>query len=243
MPLWFIAVATLTAVAAGTTASVVGFGIGSLLTPLIAWRFGTDFAVAAVALPHLIGSALRGWRLRAHIDRAVLLRFGLLSAAGGLTGALVFSQLAPHVLSRVLGFLLLLTAIAGLTGWSSRWKPRGAMVWLLGALSGFFGGVAGNQGGLRAGALSRFDLPPIVFVATSTVTGVLIDLVRTPIYIARVGDDLLASWYLIAAMIAGVLAGTVAGERLLFGLTHEAFRRVVAIAVGLLGIWFLLRAG
>lgn len=237
---WFLAVAGAISIIAGATASIVGFGIGSILTPLIAWRFGTDMAVAAIALPHLAGGLLRGYRLRADIDRGLLLRFGILSAIGGLAGALVFATLAPDVLGRILGALLLLTAAAGLTQWSRRWAPRGAIVWSLGAVSGFFGGVVGNQGGLRAAALSRFQLSPTAFVATSTVIGVLIDAVRTPVYLVRLGSQLAELRTLIIVMIIGVLAGTLVGERLLLGLSQDRFRVLVSVAVAMLGIWFLL---
>lgn len=238
-PLWFFALLLAVAVAAGATASVVGFGIGSLLTPLLAARFGTDAAIAAVAVPHLAGSALRGWRLRAAVDWPVLVRFGLLSAAGGLAGALLFARLAPDVLTRLLGGLLLLTASAGLSGWSARWKPGGPLVWVLGALSGFFGGMVGNQGGLRAAALSAFGLGPVAFVATSTVIGILVDLARTPIYLAGEAPGLPGFWPLVAIAAAGVLAGTLLGERLLLGLSPQRFRLVVSGAIGVLGLWFL----
>jgi uncharacterized protein len=241
MPLWFDALIALVSFVAGATASIVGFGIGSLLTPLLAARFGTDLAIAAIALPHLSGGLLRGWRLRHSLDRRVLVRFGIVSAVGGLIGALLFAQLAPAALGRVLGALLVLTATAGVTGWSERWRPSGPVVWFLGALSGFFGGVVGNQGGLRAAALSAFGLKPTVFVATSTVIGVMIDLVRTPVYLYRSGGELVRIWPLVALAVVGVLAGTLVGERLLLGLSRQRFRQMVSIAVGLLGLWFLFR--
>jgi uncharacterized membrane protein YfcA len=236
----FSALVLVVAVIAGGTASMVGFGIGSLLTPVLATRFGTDVAIAAVALPHLAGSLLRGWRLRRAIDRSVLVRFGILSALGGLVGALAFARAAPGVLPRVLGLLLLLTATAGITKWSERWHPHGVVVWLLGALSGFFGGVAGNQGGLRAAAMSAFGLPPIGFVATSTAIGIMVDLVRTPVYLQRSSGDLLEMWSLVLVCIAGVLLGTIWGERLLFGLSRERFRLIVSFAIGALGLWLLV---
>lgn len=195
-PLWFVGLLLVAAIGSGAAASVVGFGIGSLLTPLFAVHFGTDVAIAAVALPHLAGGLLRGWRLRSSVDRSVLLRFGVLSAVGGLVGA----------------------------------------------LSGFFGGVAGNQGGLRAAALSTFGLAPAAFVATSTVIGVFVDVARIPIYLYGAENRLAELWSLVALAAAGVLAGTLVGERLLFGLSPARFRVAVSAAIGLLGLWFLLGA-
>ena len=224
----------------GATATVVGFGIGSLLTPLIAWRFDTSTAVAAVTIPHAAATAFRCWRLRAHIDRMDLLRFGLLSAAGALVGALLYTQLGPTALTRVLGGLLILTAIAQLTGWSRRWKARGPLVAILGLVSGFFGGVAGNQGGVRAAALTGLGLTPKAFVATATATGLAVDLVRTPIYLWSSGATVWSLRVPIAIATAGVLLGTLVGERILLGLSPERFAQIVAVSVGVLGVWLVV---
>jgi uncharacterized membrane protein YfcA len=53
---WFLALLFLVAILSGATASVVGFGIGSLLTPLLATRLGMSVAVAAVAIPHALAT-------------------------------------------------------------------------------------------------------------------------------------------------------------------------------------------
>jgi hypothetical protein len=76
------------ALLAGIVAAVSGFGIGSLLTPTFALQAGTKAAVAAVSIPHVIGTLQRFWILRRYVDRRMLLAFGLTSAAGGLAGAL-----------------------------------------------------------------------------------------------------------------------------------------------------------
>ena len=73
----FLAAVFAVAVLSGATASLVGFGIGSMLTPLLALRLGMDTAVAAVALPHAVATAIRCWRLRPLIDWTVLKRFGV----------------------------------------------------------------------------------------------------------------------------------------------------------------------
>lgn len=54
---WFSFAVLTVAILAGATASVVGFGIGSLLTPLLALELGMGTAVAAVAGPRSPGSS------------------------------------------------------------------------------------------------------------------------------------------------------------------------------------------
>lgn len=237
----FYAAVVLVAFLSGATASVVGFGIGSLLTPLFATQYGTSTAVALVALPHAFASILRMLRLRSAIDWNVIKSFGIVSAIGGLIGALVYSGLGGRSITLVLGGLLVLTASAGLTGWNARWHPNGPLVWFLGLLSGFFGGIAGNQGGIRAAALSSFKLSPTAFVATATATAVLVDVGRAPVYIWRAGDQLLALWQIIGIATLGVLGGTLFGERLLRSLSPKTFRLVVYLTIGALGVWFLAR--
>jgi hypothetical protein len=236
----FLAAVFVVAVLAGATASLVGFGIGSMLTPLLALRLGMDTAVAAVALPHAVATAIRCWRLRQSIDWTVLKRFGLLSAFGGLAGALVYTMLDAGALKRVLGGLLVLTSAAQFSGLATRWRPHGPTVALLGLGSGFFGGVAGNQGGLRAAALSAFSLSPLAFVATSTATGLLVDAARAPVYLYNAGAALVSLWLPITVATAGVTVGTLLGERVLLGMSRERFRLVVAASVGLLGVWLLV---
>ncbi|HEX7937495.1 MAG TPA: TSUP family transporter [Gemmatimonadaceae bacterium] len=238
----FLVAVVVVAIASGATASVVGFGIGSLLTPLIATRIGMSAAVAVVTLPHAAATALRCWRLRASVDVSVLKRFGTLSALGGLAGALAYTQVSSRVLTLALAALLLATSAAALTSWSSRWKPQGPMVGALGFASGGFGGLAGNQGGLRAAALLSFGLAPTAFVATATATALMVDAARAPVYVWRSAPEMWTNGVVIGAALAGVIVGTLIGERVLFGISPERFRKIVGVAIGMLGVWLCWRA-
>ena len=237
----FLVLVFVVAVLGGATAAVSGFGIGSLLTPLFALQMPMPTAVAAVALPHAAATALRAWRLRRAIDWGVLRSFGLVSAAGGLAGAFWYARLGSGTLTVVLGALLVLTAIAGLTGWTSRVRVRGPVPWVLGLASGLFGGMAGNQGGLRSAALLAFGLNPLPFVATATATGVLVDAARTPVYLWHEGSGLMAVAGPIAAATCGVVVGTLLGERILLGLTPARFRQLVSALIGGVGVWLVAR--
>lgn len=229
------------AVLSGGTASVAGFGIGSLLTPLLAATFGTATAVAAVAIPHAAATALRCWRLRANIDWSVVRGFGLLSAAGGLVGALLYTRFSNDALTLTLGLLLLSTALATLVDLPSRVRVTRIVVGVLGLLSGLFGGLAGNQGGLRAAAMLSLSLSPVRYVATATATAMLVDIVRTPIYVWRAGGVLTTLVLPLSVATAGVLIGTVLGERILLGLSIRQFRYAIAVLIGLLGLWLVVQ--
>jgi uncharacterized membrane protein YfcA len=229
------------AILSGGTAAVAGFGIGSLLTPLLATSFGTATAVAAVAIPHTAATALRCWRLRRNIDWTVVRSFGLLSAGGGLLGAFLYTRLSNDALTLVLGLLLVSTAVATLVDLPERVRVRGMVVGLLGLLSGAFGGLAGNQGGLRAAAMLSLSLPPVRYVATATATAMLVDVMRTPVYVWQAGDALSSLVVPMSVATVGVLIGTVLGERILLGLSVRQFRYAIAVLIGLLGGWLVVQ--
>lgn len=237
----FALAAFVAAVLAGSIASIAGFGIGSVLTPLFAIALDTKLAVAAVSIPHVIGTALRFWMLRERIDRRVFLWFGLASAAGGLAGALLHTDASSRALSAVLGGLLIFAGLSSLTGILERVHVGRRAAWIAGVLSGAFGGLVGNQGGIRSAALLAFDQRKETFVATATAVGLVVDAARMPIYLATEWDALRRVWLLIAVATAGVVVGTVAGRGVLARVPDRLFRRLVAVLLLALGAWMIAR--
>lgn len=224
---------------AGGIAAVSGFGIGSLLTPVFAPGMGTKLAVAVVAVPHFVGTAQRLWILRRHVDRRVLLGFGLTSAIGGLAGALLHVWVSSRGLTLVFGSLLLLAGVSELTGWIRRvhWGRQAA--WWAGAISGFLGGLVGNQGGIRSASMLGFDVPKESFVATATAIGLCVDVARLPVYLATQGPAIAGAWRPLLIATTGVVIGTAIGSRLLQHVRAHAFRRIVAVLLLALGGYML----
>jgi len=227
------------AVLAGAIASISGFAIGSLLTPVLAIKLGTKLAVAAVSIPHLAGTAIRYWKVRADVDRQVLLSFGVTSAIGGLAGALLNGRISSSVLTIVFGLLLIFAGTSGLTGLARRMRFRGPVAWIAGALSGFFGGLVGNQGGIRSAALLGFDLSRDAFVATATAIALFVDGARMPVYLFVEGRELMTIVTIIVVATAGVIAGTLSGTRLLRRIPQRAFDLLVSALITALGIYML----
>ena len=226
---------------AGGIASVAGFGIGSILTPTLSLFMDGKLAVAVVAIPHLLGTALRLYTIGAKVDRRVMWSFGLASAAGGLAGALLHWQSSGRWLMALLGVSLIFVAASEIAGFTRRMRFHGVTAWIAGVLSGLLGGLVGNQGGIRSAALLGFSLSRDTFIATATAIALFVDAARLPIYAVTLGDALWQSRATIAITSVGVIAGTLIGARVLRSLPEATFRKVVAVVLAILGAVLLFR--
>jgi uncharacterized protein len=226
---------------AGGVASIVGFGIGSIFTPLLSLWIDARVAVAAISIPHLIGTALRFWLIEGRVDRHVLWTFGLASAIGGIAGALINTVFSSPALLIVLALLLLFVGASELIGISGRMVFRGPAAWIAGALSGLLGGLVGNQGGLRSAALLGFKMDRDTFVATITAIGLIVDASRMPVYFVAYAAELQRIVMPILVASVGTIAGTIIGGRILRRIPEAWFRRIVAIVLLILGVSLLIR--
>ena len=239
----FDVIAAVAAVVAGAIASISGFGIGSVLTPVLSTQFDVRLAIAMVSLPHLAGTVVRFLLVRAQIDKDVLLGFGAASAIGGLAGAVLQTVVQSSALAVIFGLLLIFAGIAGLTGFAQRMRFSGRRPALVGgALSGLLGGLVGNQGGIRAAALLGFDVQRDAFVATATAVALIVDGARIPVYLVTEGAQLAPQWPLITILAIGAVVGTLVGGWTLRRMSETVFRRVVGVLLLLLGGYTVARS-
>jgi uncharacterized protein len=236
----FSIILAIVAIVSGAIASMAGFGIGSLLTPLLALKTGIGIAVAGVSIAHLFGTALRFFLLRKFLNRQILISFGLTSAAGGLIGALLHNTFQSVVLTIIFGCLLIMAGLLGLTGFSEKLRFKGPIVWLAGGISGLFGGLVGNQGGIRSAALLGFKLDKNQFVATATGIALMVDAARVPVYLVVQWTQIISIWQYILIMTIGVIIGTVGGKKILEKLPEHIFKKTVAAIILLIGILVLI---
>lgn len=234
---------------------VSGFGLGTLLMPAFALVFPLEIAIAAAGVVHLANNLFKLGLVGRWASRDVVLRFGIPAILAALGGAACMTLIAgdastlhTYRLGRVTGSItwlklviaVLLAAFAGLelwpayqrVGFSRRALPVG------GALSGFFGGISGMQGALRAPFLLRAGLTREQFVGTTNVISTMVDITRLLVYAAgltlfaraRYGS-LLGDWraptLVGLACVAGFL-GSYMGARFIKKITMRSVRGIVA---------------
>lgn len=106
-----------------------------------------------------------------------------------------------------------------------------------GALSGFFGGLSGNQGALRTAFLIKANLQKETFVATGVVIACLVDVSRLTIYAKQISFGYVSmNYYLLIATTLSAFAGAFIGNKLMKKITLKFVQRVVGVMLMLFSI-------
>jgi uncharacterized membrane protein YfcA len=95
-----VIVVSLAALIASALTLFSGFGLGTLLMPVVAVFFPVEVAIAITAMVHLANNLFKVALLGKKASRSVLLRFGVPAVLAAFTGALVLGWLSgiPSVL-------------------------------------------------------------------------------------------------------------------------------------------------
>jgi uncharacterized membrane protein YfcA len=115
-----------------------------------------------------------------------------------------------------------------------RWLPLG------GALSGFFGGLSGHQGALRAIFLAPLGLSPAAFAGTQALIALLVDGARLLVYgsaFALRGEVATAiPWALVGGVTVAAFAGAFLGKRLLPKVSYGGLHLLVGTLLVVVGV-------
>ncbi|MEX2217646.1 MAG: TSUP family transporter [Phycisphaerales bacterium] len=260
----YLLVCTVSLVVAGLTL-FSGFGLGTLLMPAFAVFFELEVAIAATAVVHLANNVFKVWLLGRGAPRRVVVLFGVPAIGGALAGAALllalsgipplFSYEAGRVrgtvepIKLVIAALLAVFALLEVSPRFQRLSFPAALLPVGGVVSGFFGGLSGMQGALRAAFLVRAGLSRDQFIATAVVVSTMVDCTRLLIYaigltalagvipgltrlggkadLARVGEA--RTLGLIVAASLAAFAGSVLGARLVKKVTLRTVQKVVAV--------------
>lgn len=225
-----------------------GFGLGTILLPAFALFFPVPVAVAATGVVHLLNNLFKGTLLWRRAHWRTVLRFGLPAVPAAIAGAWLLALLGdtprlfvwsafgqsfgPTGAGLAIGLLLILFAALELQAWFHELSAPARLMPLGGLVTGFFGGLTGQQGAFRSMFLLRAGLPPERFIATGVMIAVLVDLSRLGTYAASfAGTALDPSGREGALVLVGTLsafAGAYLATRHLDKLTIEGVRYAVA---------------
>lgn len=235
-----------------------GFGLGTILTPVFMIFFPVELAIALTGVVHFFNNIFKLFLVGRNANREVLLRFGVPAVIAAIAGSWIllnitdlqplfsYTAFGKHMevypLKFIISILLILFASMDLIPYFSTLQFGKNKLPIGGILSGFFGGLSGNQGALRSAFLIKAGLSKEAFVGTAVVVSTFVDFTRLSIYATRFTTSGLSDnlTLVICATLAGI-TGSYLGNKLLKKITLRFLQ--VSIAVMLIIISLALGAG
>jgi len=231
-----------------------GFGLGTILVPVFAIFFPIELAIALTAIVHFLNNLFKLVLLGKNANKKIVLNFGVASILASFIGAYLLTvivkaeplhvySLGEHtfmvmpvkiIIAVILIFFALFDIIPKLA--SLQFNPK--YMFLGGLISGFFGGLSGNQGALRSAFLIRANLSKEAFIATGVVIACLVDISRLSIYSGNIfkSEDNFDYWLMLAATISAFL-GAYIGNKIVKKITIKTFQYFVAVALIVFGLF------
>jgi uncharacterized membrane protein YfcA len=230
-----------------------GFGLGTILVPVFAAFFPLELAIVLTAVVHFLNNAFKLYLVGKNANRSIVFKFGIPAIIAAFIGASILTlisdiePIAVYSLFKftasvtttklIIGGLLFFFALFDIVPTLSKLEFNKKYIPLGGFLSGFFGGLSGNQGALRTAFLIRAGLSKEQFVATGVIIAVLIDISRLGIYsseIVKHADKL--DYLLLTLAVLSAFLGAYAGNKLLKKVTIRFLQNFVAIMLLLFSV-------
>ncbi len=230
-----------------------GFGLSTILTPVFMIFFPVELAIALTGVVHFFNNIFKLFLVGKNSNREVLLRFGIPAVIAAIFGSWILlniSELQPlfsynafnkHIevypVKFIISILLIIFASIDLIPYFSTLKFGKDKLPIGGALSGFFGGLSGNQGALRSAFLIKAGLTKEEFVGTAVVVSTFVDFTRLSMYATGFSKSGLTDnlALVICVTLAGI-AGAYLGNKLLKKITLRFLQVTVAILLILISL-------
>ena len=217
-----------------------GFGVGTIMMPVMALFFDVKVAILLAAIVHIFNNLSRIVLYYRHLRWEIVRRFGVVSIVGAFVGSFAQLTVDSSWLKNGVGLFLALFALLSLRPGLINWKLPAVIDVAGGFLSGLIGGLIGNQGAIRSLYLLNYKLEKQELIVSAALIAVVIDLTRIPVYAYANYRYLTDNFLLLALVILASIAGTLIGSRILPQVSSELFKRIILVAVLLLGVLMLL---
>tara|TARA_Y100001935_G_scaffold183733_1_gene152349 strand:+ start:282 stop:1013 length:732 start_codon:yes stop_codon:yes gene_type:complete len=219
-----------------------GFGLSTVLTPLVLLLIPPHEAIAVVAIVHGAHNAGKLALLWENVDLEAFKRYGVWLILGSVVGALLQSRVPQRPLLVILGIaLIVLPALTLSEKWTGYMMPE-SNDRVGGFGSGFMGGLSGHQGALRAMFLSRRISNKMSYAATASILALCVDLSRIPVYLFYRSEEVFSHYGLTVVLVISALLGARLGKVWLKNIDSILIRRGVMVGIILSGFLYVFEA-
>lgn len=223
-----------------------GFGLGTILTPVFMIFFPVELAIGLTGVVHFFNNIYKLGLVGKNANKDVLIRFGIPAVLAAIAGSWILvnipatqplfsynafrSHFEVYPVKFLISILLIIFASIDLIPKFNKLQFSRNKLPIGGALSGFFGGLSGNQGALRSAFLIKAGLSKEAFIGTAVVVSTFVDFTRLSVYATKFLNSGLTDnlTLIICATLSGI-TGSYFGNILLRKVTLRFIQVTVAI--------------
>jgi uncharacterized membrane protein YfcA len=219
-----------------------GFGLATMITPVVFLWLEPHEAVAVVGIVHGSHNAWKLKVLRSSVDYSAVRRYGWAMVVGALIGAALNTAVEADPLLFIVGIALVLLPLLSISEKWTDYRLPETEDRIGGFGSGFFGGLTGHQGALRAMFLQKRLPDKSEYAATAAVLALVVDVTRVPVYVALEGWQILDAGWLILGLVLAAVLGVQLGKRWLKKWKSDTIRNGILVAIVASGVLYIREA-
>ena len=215
--------------------TIGGFGSSLFFIPIATLFLDIHSVLGVTALFHVSSNITKIAVFRKGVDKYLILNIGIPAVIFVIIGAYFSKYINAKLIENILSVFLIVTSLTFIVFKNITVKPTRFNSITGGVLSGFIAGLIGTGGAIRGITLAAFNLQTEVFIATSSVIDLGIDLSRGVVYTLNGfvhKDDL----YLIPILLVVSILGTLIGKQILKKIKADQFKTIVLILILFTGV-------
>jgi uncharacterized protein len=228
---------TLITFIASMIGTISGFGIGTLMTPVLLFFLPYQQTLFLVGSIHWVNSIWKIILFKKGISWHLFFLFGIPGVIASVIGALLSET--GYILLPLLGIFLISYSFFIFFKPNFYIPQTNASLIIGGGITGLFAGIFGIRGAIRSMVLSAFNLPKEIYLGTTGAISLLVDTARLYVYWHH-GATLALSYFMILILIALSFMGAYIGRIIVDYIPQQTFRIVVVIFLLLMGIRLII---
>ncbi len=224
--------------AGGVISSTFGIGGAFIIIPLSALLLPIKKAIVILTVFFLVNDTSKAVVFRKYIDWRAVLLLWIGAIPGVILGAYSLVIASPVVVERILGAIILAYVVNSLFGLTKHLKLSDSAIVVGGFGYGFFAGIIGTGGPIKAAILIQLGLRKEKFIATMSSNAVLLNIIKMAIYskyslILR--SEIMVMGFLVLVAVIAALTGKFFVKKI----TPNVFERIVMSILLISGIKLL----
>ncbi len=206
--------------------TISGFGSSIIFVPVASLFFDFKTVLGITAVFHVFSNISKILLFRKGIDKNIILKLGIPAVLFVAIGAMLTTVIDMRSMELLMSSVLIVLSVYLLFNINKEVRKTDSNLMIGGGVAGFLAGLVGTGGAVRGLVIVAFNLPKEIFIATSAMIDLGVDLSRSIIYVVN-GYFPQELTTLVPFLVGISFAGSYIGKVILKYTSEQVFRYLV----------------